>query len=75
MTEREALEIVWSLQLLYSYVSERHFTVFTDQQALQWIFNLEDPTARLSCWRLRLQELDFDEKYKKSKKNVTADCV
>ena len=74
-TEREALAIVWSVGLLYPYVWGRHFTIFTDHQALQWIFNLEDPTGRLSRWRMRLQELDFTVKYKKGKENVVADCI
>ena len=42
-TEREAFAIVCSVQLLYSYVWRRHFTIFTDHQALLRIFKLEDP--------------------------------
>ena len=73
--EREALAIIFAVQLLHPYLWGRHFKVFTDHQALRWVFSLDDPTGRLSRWALRLQDFDFEVKYKKGRDNVVADAV
>ena len=73
--EREALAIIFAVQTLHPYVWGRRFTVYTDHQALRWVFNLDDPTGRLSRWALRLQDFDFVVKYKKGADNVVADAV
>ena len=73
--EREALAIIFAVQLLHPYLWGRHFTVYTDHQALRWVFGLDDPTGRLSRWALRLQDFDFTVKYKKGADNVVADTV
>ena len=52
----------------------RHFIIFTDHPALQWMFNLEEPTGRLSRWRLCIQEPDLGVKYKKGKEKIIPNC-
>ena len=73
--EREALAIIWAVQILHPYLWGRHFKIFTDHQALRWVFLLDDPTGRLSRWRLRLQDFDFEVRYNRGTDNVVADAV
>ena len=73
--EKECLAIVWAVQLLRPYIGREHFDLFTDHQALKWILSGSDNTGRLSRWRLRLLEYDFNVHYKKGAKNTIADAI
>ena len=55
----------------------RKFTLVTDHKTIVWFQNSEDPCSRVSRWRLKLAEYDFDVvyKYKAGKMNVNADAL
>ncbi len=49
--EKEYLAIIWAVQILRPYLQMGEFDLFTDNQALRWIFSLADGSNRLARWR------------------------
>ena len=47
----------------------------TDHKPLVWFQNSKDPCSRVSRWRLKLAEYDFDVIYKAGTMNVNADAL
>ncbi|CAH2210260.1 jg2077, partial [Pararge aegeria aegeria] len=75
VTEKECLAIVFGTKLFRPYLYGRTFTIVTDHKPLQWLFNCKDPGSRLIRWRLKLEEYNYDIKYKKGKVNANADAL
>ena len=53
----------------------RKFTLVTDHKPHVWFQNSKDPSSRVSRWRLKLTEYDFDVVHKARKMNVNADAL
>jgi hypothetical protein len=47
----------------------------TDHRPLTWIFSVKDLSSRLLRWRLKLEEYEYEVKYKKGSSNTNADAL
>lgn len=59
-TQRKCLVVVWSVFLLRPSLKQTSFTIRTDHDALKCNLIPTDFTGRITRWRLRLSEPDFD---------------
>ena len=73
-SERECLGVVWALLTLRPYLQFEKFIVHTDHHALRWLLNITEPSSRLTRWRLRLAEFDFEVHFGKGKENHHTDA-
>lgn len=73
--ERELLAIVWATKHFRPYLYGHKFDIYTDHRPLVWLYQLKEPNSKLTRWRLRLQEYDFNVIFKNGKQNVTADAL
>ncbi|GBP53067.1 Retrovirus-related Pol polyprotein from transposon 17.6 [Eumeta japonica] len=74
-TEKELLAVLWACQHFRPYIYGRKFNLETDHQPLTWLSKLKEPNAKLTRWRLRLQEYDYDIKHTKGRENKVADAL
>lgn len=73
--EKEALAIIYSIRQFRPYLYGNKFIVQTDHKPLCWLRTTKDPTSRLTRWRLKLEEYDFEIIYKAGTLNVNADAL
>lgn len=74
-TEKELLAIVWSVNHYRPYLFGRSFLILTDHRSLTWLFNCKNPNSRLLRWRLKLEEYEYEIKYKPGRINANADAL
>lgn len=73
--EKELLAIVWSIKYFRPYLFGKKFIIKTDHKPLLYLFNMNDPSSRLTKFRLSLEEYDFEIEYVRGAENVTADAL
>ncbi|KAG7301395.1 hypothetical protein JYU34_014336 [Plutella xylostella] len=73
--EKELLAIVWSIKYFRPYLYGRKFTIFTDHKPLVYLFGMNNPSSRLTKFRLELENYEFEIEYVKGKDNVAADAL
>lgn len=73
--EKELLAIVWSIKYFRVYLFNRKFTIQTDHKPLVYLYNMTNPSSRLTKFRLLLEEYDFKVEYVRGKENVVADAL
>jgi len=71
--EKEALVIIWALEVFRPFLVGYKFIVESDHKSLKWLN--EATTARLVRWACRLSEFDFEIQYKPGKQNTRADML
>jgi hypothetical protein len=72
--EAEALAVVWATELFRHYVYGKKFIIRTDCRSLQWLKTRTD-SARVMKWVLRLQEFDYEVKYRPGVKSQNVDAL
>lgn len=73
--EKELVAIVWSIKYFRPYLFGKKFTIRTDHRPLVYLFGMKDPSSRLTKFRLKLEEYDFDVEYVRGCENVVADAL
>lgn len=53
--EKECLAIKLTIEAFKVYFLGRHFIIQTNHHALEWLTQLKDKNARLTCWSLALE--------------------
>ena len=74
-TEKELAAIVWAVKHFRPYVFGTKFKIVTDHKPLQYVFNIKDPGSRLTRFRLKLEEYNYEIIYKAGKINTNADAL
>ena len=74
-TERQSFAVVWALRTLRPYVEGMKFTVRTDHDALRWLMSLTENSGRLTWWRLRPVEYDFNIQYRPGRVRQVPDAL
>jgi hypothetical protein len=73
--DRELLAMVYAVDKFRYYLYGQHFTIITDHNPLVYLNNITLTSERLTRWRLKLSEYDFEVKYRKGAQNVNADTL
>lgn len=73
--EKELLAVVWSIKYFRPYLFGKKFVIRTDHKPLIYLFNMTNPSSRLTKFRLLLEEYDFRVEYVKGRDNVVADAL
>lgn len=74
-SEAEMLSVCWSVQYFRQYLYGRRFTILTDHRPLCWAFKMNNPSSRMTRWRLKMEEYNYVIKYKPGILNSNADAL
>ena len=72
--EKECLAIVYSLEKFRSYLLGVKFELVTDHKPLVYINSIKD-NRRITNWRYKLSEFNFEIKYREGELNANADFL
>lgn len=73
--EKQLLAVHFAIMQLRPYIYGRRFIVKSDHKPLIYLYNLKNPSSRLSRIRLDLEEYDFEIQYVRGRDNVIADAL
>lgn len=73
--EQELIAIHWAITHFKCYIYGTQFRVRTDHRPLVYLFNLKDPSSKLTRLRLDLEEYTFSIEHIPGKTNVVADAL
>ena len=73
--DKELLAVVAMCKHFRHFLYGRRFIIYTDHRPLVWLFNVKDLNSRLTKFRLKLEEYDYEIRYKPGKQNTNADAL
>lgn len=73
--EKELLAIHFGITSFRPYIYGRSFVVKSDHKPLVYLYNLKNPSSKLTRIRLELEEYDFEVQYIRGRDNVLADAL
>lgn len=73
--EKECYAIFEAVHHFRPYLLGRPFTIISDHRPLTWLNSIEDPSSKLTRWRLRLAEFDYKIIYRPGSLNKVADAL
>jgi hypothetical protein len=74
-TRRELLALVWGLDRGHQYLHNRKFTVYSDHQALSFLFTQQHTNRMINTWIDTLLSFNFDVVYLPGAANIFADAL
>lgn len=73
--EQELIAIHWAIKHFKAYLYGYFFVVKSDHKPLVYLFNLKDPSSKLTRLRLELSEYNFVIEHIAGKDNIVADAL
>ena len=67
--------MVWAAKHFHPYLYGHSGVVYTDHEALKSLLNTPQPSGKLACWGMALQELDLTILHRSGKANANADAM
>lgn len=74
-THKELLAIIMAIERFQHFIWGKPFVLYTDHQALTYLFSQSKPGSRLLRWKLALSEYNFQIIHRKGTNNVVSDCL
>jgi len=74
-TEKELLAIIWAIDRFRPYLYGVDFDLITDHKPLTYTTDLNLGSARITRWKMRLQEYSFNITHKAGKDHCNADTL
>ena len=74
-TERECLGIIWATEHYQYYLLGAPFIIYTDHNPLAYLRSVSQPQGRLARWILKLEQYDYEVRYKPGKSIPHADAL
>lgn len=74
-THKELLAIILAIERFQHFIWGKKFVLYTDHQALTYLFSQNKVGSRLLRWKLTLAEYDFEIIHRKGSNNIVSDCL